>query len=110
MQEFNLTIKISNEKIMSVNDFSSQILEKIDFKEVLKSQKMARIKKKRNVSFCLLLKRIGKKTPDFGSDYDANMGLKTILNYFQIRFQQFVGKNKFLWNVIPLLKARVNIH
>ena len=30
MQEFNLTIKISNEKIMSVNDYSSQILEKID--------------------------------------------------------------------------------
>lgn len=88
--------------VMTLSSLKPEIL--------LKSQKMAKVKKNRNVAFGLLLKKFGKPAPDFGSTYGARLGYKTVLNYAQMRFQQFIGRHKKLWKLIPLLKAKVNIH
>ncbi|OWV02730.1 coenzyme F420 hydrogenase subunit beta [Fibrobacter sp. UWH9] len=85
-------------------------LENLDSAKLIESQIMSKVKKNRNVSFGMLLKKLGKTAPDFGAAYDARVGLKTILNYAQIRLQQFIGRHKRLWFLIPFLKAKVKIY
>lgn len=85
-------------------------LSEISSEKLLESQKMARVKKNRNIAFCLLLKKFRKKAPDYGTTYGAKLNVNKILDYVQIRFQQFVGRHKLLWRIIPFLKAKVRIH
>lgn len=85
-------------------------LDKLDPSVLLESQKMAKVKKSRNVSYGLLLKKLGRKVPDYGSTYSARLKIKTILDFIQIRMQQFIGRHKKMWFLIPLLKGKVNIH
>lgn len=85
-------------------------LDKLDTSVLLESQKMAKVKKSRNVSYGLLLKKLGRKVPDYGSTYSARLKIKTILDFIQIRMQQFIGRHKKMWFLIPLLKGKVNIH
>lgn len=84
-------------------------LKAIDASEILKSQKMAYVKRSRNMSFCMILKKLGKIVPDFGSTFDGNITVKEIFNFIQIRIQQFIGRHRTLWKIIPLIKAKVKI-
>ena len=85
-------------------------LDKLSPSILLESQKMAKVKKSRNVSYGLLLKKLGRKVPDYGSTYNARLKIKTILDFLQMRMQQFIGRHNKLWFLIPLLKGKVNIH
>ena len=76
---------------------------------LLNSQVMAKVKKKRNVIFCKILKIIGRKAPEYGSDYGTRINIKSLLDFLQMRFQQFVGQHKKLWWIISLLKAKVSV-
>ena len=78
--------------------------------EILSAQKMAYVKKKRNVAFSMIRKRLGMPAPDFGSTYGMVVGVKTIVDFFQISIQRFIGRHKRLWFIIPFFKAKVNIH
>ena len=71
---------------------------------------MAYVKKKRNVAFSMIRKRLGLPAPDYGSTYGMTIGVKAVIDYLQVSAQQFVGRHKKLWFLIPLLKAKVNIH
>lgn len=83
-------------------------LENLNPSVLIASQKMARVKKNRNASFAMFLKKMRKPVPEYGSNYEGHVSFKTLLNYFQIRLQQAVGRHKRLWPLIPLLKAKVN--
>lgn len=85
-------------------------LKPIDHQEILNAQKMAYAKKKRNISFAMIEKKMGRNVPDFGSTYDAKISIKSILDYAQMSMQRLIGKRKWLWWLIPFLKAKVNIH
>ena len=76
---------------------------------LLNSQVMAKVKKKRNIVFCKILKAIGRKAPEYGTDYGVRVNIKSLLDFLQMRFQQFVGQHKKLWWIISLLKAKVSI-
>lgn len=85
-------------------------LKEISSAEILASQKMAYIKKNRNVVFAHIDRLLGRKAPDFGLDCDCKITKKQWINYIQIAFQRFVGRKKWLWWLIPVLKAKVKIH
>jgi coenzyme F420 hydrogenase subunit beta len=97
----NLLQKSKNEGAITLYGLDPNLL--------LSSQKMAKIKKDRNISFCLFEKRIGKNVPDYGTNYGTHLTVKKIIAYIQIRIQQFICKHKKLWCLIPLLKAKVKI-
>ncbi len=96
--------------LLKAKDAGVLTLEVLDAEILLASQKMAKVKKDRNVIFCLIEKLIGKKVPEYGTDYGACIRIKQIADYIQIRVQQFVGSHKKMWFLIPLLKAKVKIH
>ena len=84
-------------------------LDNLDADILLSSQIMAKVKKDRNITFCLIEKRMGKVVPDYGFNYGARIKLKKFLDYIQIRIQQFIGRHKKLWCLIPFLKAKVKV-
>lgn len=77
---------------------------------LLKSQKMAKVKKSRNMGYILLNEKLGHEVPDFGSIYNGRLTPKVIINYVWTRTQQFIGSHKSLWWMIRFIKAKVNIH
>lgn len=77
---------------------------------LLESQKMAKVKKSRNMGYTLLNKKLGHNVPDFGSQYNGRLTFKVIVNYVWTRSQQFIGSHKNLWWLIRFIKAKVNIY
>ena len=75
---------------------------------LLKAQKMAYIKKTRNLAYCAILAKLNQPIPQ----YDASLpkvGLKQLIDFIQIQCQRMVGKHRSIWPLIPLLKAKVHI-
>ena len=78
-------------------------LDEIAVDTLNQSQKMAYKKKGRNEEFISLNKRLGRVVPH----YDVKIktaNLKTVIDYAQNRFQQFLGSHKSLWRLVSLLK------
>lgn len=88
--------------VLTLNELQSEIL--------LQSQRMARVKKGRNVRFGMIRKQFGGQAPDYSTNYGNKIGIRDYLDYFQMSFLQFIGRHKSLWCLIPFLKAKVNIH
>lgn len=79
-------------------------LDELDVKTLKSSQEMAYKKKGRNARFILLNKSIGHVVPEYDVPLPKRIGIKTVLDYAQNRFQQFIGRHKSLWWVVSLLK------
>jgi hypothetical protein len=59
--------------------------------------------------FGMILKKLGKKVPEYGSDYENRIRVKFVFDFVQMRFQQFVGRHKLFWKFIPLFKAKIRV-
>lgn len=77
---------------------------------LLSSQKMAIIKKNRNIAYTLLNKKFHRVVPEYGNTYGAKISAKVVLNYIRMSIERFIGKNRSLWWIIPCIKSKVNIH
>lgn len=85
-------------------------LNELEPSTLLESQKMAKVKKTRNMGYILLNQKLGYAVPDFGSLYDGRLTPKIVINYSWTRIQQFIGSHKSLWWMIRFIKAKVNMH
>lgn len=80
-------------------------LDYVNIELINKSQPSAKMKKGRNMRFIYLLDKLGKKVPQY--DTRASLGYKSdIIKYLHNRLQQFLGRNKCLWFLIPLIKKK----
>lgn len=77
---------------------------------LLSSQKMAIIKKHRNIAYILLNKKLHRVVPEYGSTYGARISSKVVLDYMRMSIERFIGKNRSLWWIIPCIKSKVKIH
>ena len=84
-------------------------LDTLDENTLLASQKMAKVKKTRNITFCMLNKKLGQPVPEYGTLYEAKLTCKDIINYFRMSVERYVGRHKLLWCVIPRIKSKVKI-
>lgn len=83
-------------------------LEKLDPEVLLSSQKMSRIKKSRNMGYCLLNKKMGRIVPDYGTTYGVRISFKYVINYIRMACERFVGYHKGLWFLIRFMKSKAN--
>ena len=79
-------------------------LDEITVETLNRSQTMAYKKKTRNGQFINLNKSMGRVVPQYDVDYLKKPTIKTIIDYAQNRCQQFLGRHKFLWWLISMLK------
>ena len=79
-------------------------ISEISIEALLYKRSMAKIKKTRNASFILMLKKIGYIVPVYDSLYEARVNLRIILKYVVMRTKQFIGRHKKLWFVLPQIK------
>lgn len=79
-------------------------LDEISVETLNASQKMAYKKKGRNGAFVNLMKRLGRAYPEYDADYLRQPTGRDVLDYVQNRGQQFLGRHKWLWGVVNLLK------
>lgn len=79
-------------------------LEEISFETLSKSQMMSFKKKGRNGAFINLGKLLGWAVPNYDVDYLRKPTTHDVLDYFQNRGQQFLGRHKGLWWAITKLK------
>lgn len=79
-------------------------LDEISVKTLNASQTMAYKKKGRNGAFVNLMKRLGKAYPEYDADYLRQPTGRDVLDYVQNRGQQFLGRHKWLWWLVNLLK------
>jgi coenzyme F420 hydrogenase subunit beta len=86
---------------------SLQILDK---DVLLSSQKMAKIKKHRNMSYCLLNKKFNCIVPEYGNFYDGSLSVRNLINYVRMGVERYIGKHRALWMIIPLIKSKVNLY
>lgn len=91
-------------------DEGAIVLDEIPFKSISDSQAMSFKKKGRNGAFINICRKLGKKTPVYDVDYLRKPTGHDWIDYFQNRFQQFLGRHKVLWPIVTLLKSKVNIH
>lgn len=87
---------------VTLNDLDEQVL--------LASQKMAKVKKSRNIAYGLLINKMGGVAPDYGSTYDATINIKVVVNYIRMSIERYIGRHKNLWWIIPFIKSKVNIY
>lgn len=80
-------------------------LEEVPFQIVSDSQKMSFKKKGRNGAFVNIGKKMGWVMPQYDVSYLRQPTLHDWLDYFQNRFQQFLGNHKSLWWLVSLLKS-----
>ncbi len=85
-------------------------LDEVSFQIVSNSQRMSFKKKGRNGAFVNIMKKFGKVTPMYDVDYLRQPTNRDYIEYFQNRFQQFLGRHKILWPFIKILKSKVNMH
>lgn len=82
----------------------------LDPEKLVESQKMSQVKKNRNVIFGMILKKLGRKVPDYASTYGVRIGIRDVVDFLQLSCQRFIGCHKVLWRLIPFLKAKVDIY
>lgn len=70
------------------------------------SQSMAKRKYFRVGTFMVIAKFFGSKVPKYDICLPVNNFLKNSMDYFQTRVQQFIGKRKWLWPLIKILKSK----
>ena len=85
-------------------------LTEIPFGTVSDSQKMSFKKKGRNGAFVNWNKKLGKRVPQYDVDYLRQPTKHDILDWYQNRFQQFLGSHKSLWWLVNKLQSKVRIH
>ncbi len=85
-------------------------LDEISFQTISDSQRMSFKKKGRNGAFVNMIKKFGMVAPNYDVDYLRQPTYRDYLEYFNNRFQQFLGRHKILWPFIKILKSKVNIH
>ncbi|WP_407457100.1 Coenzyme F420 hydrogenase/dehydrogenase, beta subunit C-terminal domain [Fibrobacter sp.] len=85
-------------------------LDEVSFETISDSQKMSFKKKGRNGAFLKIVSFLGGSVPKYDVDYLRPPMLRDYFDYMQNRFQQFIGRHKKLWFLIPLLKGKVDIH
>lgn len=85
-------------------------LEEVKFQTISESQKMSFKKKGRNGAFVNICKKMKLPYPEYDVDYLSNPTIRDWVDYLQTRVQQIIGRNKSLWWIIKLTKAKVNIH
>ena len=90
-------------------DSGAIFLDPLDPSKLIDSQKMAVIKKSRNMGYVILNKKLGYIVPDFGNIYNGKLTPKIIINYIWTRMQQFIGSHKSMWWIIKFIKAKVRI-
>lgn len=93
-----LLMKSYEEKAISLSPLS--------YDDLMKSQKMAFVKKNRNASFYLLRKKIGLSVPQYYSNYKARVTLKIVVKYLCMRIQGFIGNHKNLWFIISFINKK----
>lgn len=79
-------------------------LDEISVKTLNASQKMAYKKKGRNGAFVNLMKCLGRAYPKYDVKYLRQPTGKDVLDYIQNRGQQFLGRHKWMWWLVNLLK------
>ena len=67
-------------------------------------------KKGRNGAFINLNKKLGRAVPKYDVDYLRQPTMYDIIDWYQNRFQQFLGCHRSLWWLVSKLKAKVRIH
>lgn len=82
-------------------------MDNLDINILLKSQKMAKIKKSRYVGYGLMMKKLGKMIPDYGTTYGISLKPQYIVGYLWNSIDRFVGSHKVLWPFISLIKSKV---
>ena len=92
--------------LLEAQKAGSITLDEISVETVNKSQVMARIKKERNSTFIRINKILGFKTPQYDIDLKSSNQTKWLISYIHTCIQQFIGRNKKLWFLIPLLKKK----
>lgn len=86
------------------------VLDEVPFQTVSESQSMSFKKKGRNGAFINICRILRKEVPVYDVDYLRNPTRHDWIDYFQNRFQQFLGRHKSLWFVVGKMKSKVNIH
>ena len=81
-------------------------LNRITAETVNRSQVMAQIKKYRNSAFVYFNAILGRKIPVYDLLPRGGNRLKWLISYLHTNVQQFIGRNKVLWFLIPLLKGK----
>ncbi len=75
--------------------------------KINESQPSAYMKKERNTGFIAFNKIFGRVVPDYGNMVAKGVSINVIVKYAHNRIQQFIGGHKWLWWLIPILKAKV---
>lgn len=81
-------------------------LDEIPVELLNKSQVMARVKKYRNSAFVRLNKMLGKVVPLYDVLPKGGNELKWFVAYIHTSIQQTIGKHKYLWFLIKILKGK----
>ncbi len=84
-------------------------LASIDISIINNSQPSLLMKKNRNTAFIQINKKIGRFVPEYNINLNKSVNIKLLINYVMNRIQQFIGRNKALWFIIPLLKAKTKV-
>ena len=89
--------------LKEARDARSIHLDVIGASEVNQSQPSAKMKKGRNMRFVYMLHYFGCVVPQY--DTNANYyGKSDVLQYIMNRVQQFIGRHRFLWPIIKIIK------
>lgn len=78
----------------------------LPYEDLMKSQKMAVVKKTRNASFSLLRRKIFLSSPQYNNNYKARISVKIVIKYLYMRLQGFIGNHKKLWFIISLINKK----
>ncbi len=97
-------------KLKEAADAGSIVLNNLELSVLRSAQKMAQVKKTRNIKFGMVKAAMGQVAPNFGSLYGNKISILDCIRYFFVRIQQYIGSHKELWWLIPYFKSKVNIH
>jgi coenzyme F420 hydrogenase subunit beta len=96
----NWLLEAKKEGCITLDEISVEILNS--------SQKMSYKKKERNGRFINLNRLLGRVMPVYDVDYLHKPTIKTLIDYIQNRFQQFLGRHRAMWWLITLLKKNTS--
>ena len=84
--------------VITLNELNPDLL--------LKSQPIARLKKTRNLGFCFLRKRIGKKSPDYNNKESYIINCSLLVKYCFYSSLMYIGRHQSLWWTIQFIKSK----
>lgn len=79
-------------------------LKEISLEQILHKRAMAKVKKSRNASFIVMLRKLGVTVPVYDSDYEGKANIKVAFRYLIMRSKQFVGNHRILWFLLPKIR------